>query len=247
MAIDSPKLLGYTRVSTDDQAERGASLKDQPERIRAFAAVHLLDLGEIIEDAGECSRSLDRPGLKRVLGLLDSGQAAGVVVAYLDRLTRHVGDMSFLVERYFLADDGCRLYSASDHVETRTASGRMLLYIQIAVSQYQRESIVERTADAMSAKRTRGERLGQVPYGWTHSAEGKELVPDRVELEALALMRTLAHEGLTFREIAAQLDARGFPPKRGGAKWSRSSVGQILARSGSGGQIPTTCETGETS
>src|SRR5580692_10515653 len=91
------KTVGYVRVSTDKQADRGVSIEAQAEKIRAMAVVHDGELIDIIVDGGESAKSLNRPGMARLLALVDSGDVPSVVVAKLDRLTRSVKDLCTLL------------------------------------------------------------------------------------------------------------------------------------------------------
>ncbi len=68
--MNESKAIGYTRVSTRDQAESGASLVSQRTKIEAYAVLHDLELAEVIEDAGFSAKSLDRPGMTKLLGLI---------------------------------------------------------------------------------------------------------------------------------------------------------------------------------
>ena len=68
------KIVGYVRVSTDRQADRGVSLDAQAEKIRAMAVVHNAELLDIIIDGGESAKSLNRPGMARLLALVDAGE-----------------------------------------------------------------------------------------------------------------------------------------------------------------------------
>ena len=63
------KTIGYVRVSTAGQADRGVSLEAQAEKIRAMAVVHSAELLDIIVDGGESAKSLNRPGMARLLAL----------------------------------------------------------------------------------------------------------------------------------------------------------------------------------
>lgn len=63
------KFMGYTRVSTEEQALSGLSLAYQKDRIIAQCKASDLDLDEIVEDAGKSGRDLKRPGLQRILDL----------------------------------------------------------------------------------------------------------------------------------------------------------------------------------
>jgi len=95
------RTIAYLRVSTDKQADRGVSLDAQRAKLKAYAELYELDLVEVIVDAGQSAKSLDRPGLQRALGMLKAGQAVALLVVKLDRLTRSVVDLGTLVERYF--------------------------------------------------------------------------------------------------------------------------------------------------
>ena len=61
------KALGYVRVSTDRQA---LSLEAQEAKIRAMATVQGADLEDVIVDGGESAKSLNAPGLQRLIGLV---------------------------------------------------------------------------------------------------------------------------------------------------------------------------------
>src|SRR6202050_13947 len=94
------RVIGYARVSTDKQADRGVSLEAQQEKIRAMVVVHGAELSDIIVEAGESAKSLNRPGMQRLLALVDAGEVHAVIVAKLDRLTRSVKDLCELLERF---------------------------------------------------------------------------------------------------------------------------------------------------
>ena len=69
------KAIGYIRVSTEKQADHGVSLEAQEAKIRAMAVVQGADLAEAIVDAGESAKSLNRPGMERLLALVDAAAA----------------------------------------------------------------------------------------------------------------------------------------------------------------------------
>jgi site-specific DNA recombinase len=145
------KTVGYIRVSTDKQADRGVSLDAQAEKIRAMAVVHSGELIDLIVAGGESAKSLNRPGMVRLLALVDSGAVKAVIVAKLDRLTRSVKDLCPLLERF--ERRGVALVSVAESLDTGSAAGRLVLNIMTAVSQWGREAIGERTRDALSHKR----------------------------------------------------------------------------------------------
>src|SRR4051794_23845521 len=119
------RAIGYVRVSTDKQADGGASLEAQTAKVHAMAVVQGVELVELIEDAGESAKSLDRPGMERLLKLVDGKAIQVVIIAKLDRITRSVADLAELLKRF--ERRGVALVSVADNLDTSTAAGRLVL------------------------------------------------------------------------------------------------------------------------
>src|SRR5258707_8820832 len=119
--------IGYVRVSTDKQADFGVSLEAQAEKVRAMAVVQGADLVDVIVDAGESAKSLNRPGMVRLMSLVESGAVDTVIIAKLDRLTRSAKDLAELLERF--TPRGVSLVSVAESLDTGTAPGRLGLNI----------------------------------------------------------------------------------------------------------------------
>jgi DNA invertase Pin-like site-specific DNA recombinase len=215
--------VGYLRVSTEGQAEEGASLDAQRARLVAFAAATDLDLVAIEVDAGLSAKNLTRPGLQCALARLDAGEADGVLVAKLDRLTRSVRDLGDLVERYFAARFA--LVSVGDSIDTRSAGGRLVLNVLVSVAQWEREAVSERTREAMAHLKKQGRRFGGPALGEPCGG----IAPDAGELVAVRRIFELRTEGRTLRAIADTLTAEGHPTKRGG-RWCAEIVRRVLTR-----------------
>ena len=77
-------------------------------------------------------------------------------------------------------------------------------------------------------KSARGERVGSVPYGYRLAADGIHLEADPAEARAVALVRELRAEGLSYRAIGARLTAAGHTP-RGGRTWHPDTIARIAA------------------
>ena len=223
------RVVGYVRVSSEEQAREGVSLAAQTDKVRLYAELHNLELAEVVIDAGISGKTLDRPGLGKVLAMLEAGEVGGLVVFKLDRLTRNLGDWSHLIDRYFGEKAGRSLMSVSESIDTRTAAGRMVLNIMMTVAQWERETIVERTQSALDYKRAKGERVGSVPYGSRLADDGRNLLRVPAEVELLAEIKQRRAESWTLRRIAEDLQARGVPTKTG-RPWSHSTIQTILRR-----------------
>jgi site-specific DNA recombinase len=173
------QVIGYVRVSTDRQAEQGFSLEAQEAKIRAMATVRGADLAEVIIDGGESAKSLNRPGLQRLLGLINAGKIDSLIVAKLNRLTRSVKDLCGLLELF--EKRRVALISIAESLDTGSAAGRLVITIMGAVSQWEREAIGERTRDALRHRRGKGERVGNIEFGYRLSADGLHLEEDSAE------------------------------------------------------------------
>ena len=207
------KTIAYLRVSTDKQADKGISLEAQQDKAKAYASLYDLDLVEVIIDAGESAKTLERPGLQRALSMLKTGQADALLVVKLDRLTRSVVDLGKLIETYF-APGKAALMSVGEQIDTRSAAGRLVLNILASVSQWERETIGERTSAAMQHKQAKGEYIGgETPYGF--DLVNGELIEDEAEQEVIQKAKAYQAEGLSLRKIAAELDKQGIKTRRG--------------------------------
>lgn len=205
-------MIGYTRVSTGEQALSGAGLQAQRTAIETAVAARGYELVEVIEDAGLSGRTLNRAGLTRALELVESRRADGLMVAKLDRLSRSLMDFAALTERS--RKRGWALIALDLGVDTSTPQGEMMANVLATFAQFERRLISERTKDALAVKRSQGVRLGRP------SVMPSE-VRRRIVRERMA--------GTSFSKIAAGLNADGIPTAQGGAQWWPSTVRKALA------------------
>lgn len=222
------RTVGYVRVSTDRQADAGASLEAQSERVRAMAVVQGRALDELIVDAGESAKSLERPGMERLLAMVDTKAVDMVIIAKLCRLTRSVADLAELLRRF--ERRGVTLVSVADSLDTGSAAGRLVLNIMVSVSQWEREAIGERTRDVLQHKKAAGQRVGTVPYGFRLAPDGRSLETEPSEQRMLDQMRRQQARGRSTRQIAEDLNAAGHRTRRGTA-WRFQYVSALTKRS----------------
>ena len=221
------RAYGYLRVSTDAQADSGLGLEAQRSAITAAAARLGLDLGDVFTDAG-LSGALeleDRPGLFAAVNALKRGET--LLVAKRDRLGRDVVAVAML-ER-LTARKGARIISAAgEGTEGTDAASMLQRRILDAFGEYERLIIGQRTKAALKAKRDRGERAGNIPFGYSLNADGRTLDANADEQHVIGLLRELKAAGYTLRQIADELNRQGFTTRRGTA-WRHQYVAGLAA------------------
>jgi DNA invertase Pin-like site-specific DNA recombinase len=222
--------IGYARVSTERQADQGVSLDAQKKRIEAMAVVQNATLLEVIVEGGESAKNLNRPGLQRILSLIEAGKVQAVIVAKLDRLTRSVKDLCGLLE--LLEKGNVALISVAESLDTSSAAGRLVITIMGAVSQWEREAIGERTREALQHKRSNGERVGNIEFGYRLASDGRRVERDPAEQAILARVRELRSKGYSLRRVASALNRQGHRT-RCGSEWRLESVVRVIRRDSS--------------
>jgi site-specific DNA recombinase len=223
-------VIGYPRVSTEEQFKDGVSIDAQIAKIKAYCLLYGLNLVDIIVDAGVSAKSLKRPGLQAALAMLKAKKADGIVVTKLDRLSRSVKDWNVLIDLYFGEKAGKMLCSVNDQIDTRTAAGRLVLNVLMSVAQWEREATGERTRDALQHKISKGERVGKVLFGYDLADDGVNLVPNIAEQAVIAEIRRLRYDGFSLREIGVELTRQGIGTKEGNCSWGHQAIARILDR-----------------
>lgn len=203
------KVIAYVRVSTDEQAGSGLGIAAQRHAITEEASRRDWEL-LWIEDAGVSAGSLDRPGLAHARELLASGQAEGMVVSKLDRLSRSMLDFATLMDE--ANRQKWSVVTLDLGVDMTTPSGQLLANVFAAFATFERELIRQRTRDALAAAKARGQRLGR-----------PRLTPDDVVARVVALSADLSAS-----QVAKALTADGVPTTRGAAEWRPSTIRRVL-------------------
>lgn len=219
------RLIAYARVSTEEQGESGLSLAAQQEKLRAYAALYGIELVEVLTETGS-ARTLHRLKLQQALEAIKRERLDGILVVRLDLLTRSVRDLGEMLEGPFAPGRGS-LVSVDERLDTSTASGRLVVHVLIAVAEWERGIIGERTSAALRELRRQGRHTGgDAPFGFRVGRDGK-LAPVAREQRTIARARELRAEGLTQAAIAEVLLIEGFRP-RSGSRFYQAQVARML-------------------
>ena len=219
--------VAYVRVSKDEQ-------KLGPEAQRASIEAWALSQGVSVAswhvDQGVCSVTPadERPALFAALAALREHGAGVLVVAKRDRIARD--PMLTRAVEGEAARAGAVVVSAAGEASGGTAPADVMMRGVVDLfAEYERGLIRARTKAALAAKAARGERTGELPYGYRLGADGVHLEPDEAEQGVLATVAELHASGLSQRGIARELAAFGLL-SRARKPFQRGQVVRMLAK-----------------
>lgn len=195
-----------------DTALSGLGIDAQRATVAGYAERKGLTIVSEYCDEGVSAKSLKgRPAALAALEAVRTGEAAGLLVAKMDRLSRSVVDGAGLMER--ARQEDWTLHFADLDIDTSTPAGEMAANIIVSGSQYERRLISQRTRDALAAKRARGDRLGARPAL-------AEILTRRIVRER--------KEGRTFQAIANSLMAENILTSRGKRHWYPATIRAVV-------------------
>lgn len=217
------KCVIYTRVSSDTQVEKGVSLDAQLEKCRIYCQFKDMEVVDVITDEGVSGMKTDkRPGFVQMMKMVAEKSCDAIVVYSLSRFCRNTAGTIVAIEK--MNKNDVAFHSLTENIDTTTAVGKLFLSMIAAFSEFECNITGERTKSALDYKKSKGEALGSVPYGFKRS--GKMLVRDESEQEIITLIMGLHFNDYSYGEICTELQSRGLTPR--GQAWHRQSISNII-------------------
>ena len=220
------KIVGYLRVSTDQQVDSGLGLEAQKAACEAYAKKMGKEMVHFFRDDGlSGSLSLEkRPGMLDAINALKKEDI--LVVAKRDRLGRDPLVLAMIEAA--VSRKGARIISAAGEGTDKDDPASYLMRRMIdAFSEYERLIIKARTKAALQAKKEKGQRVGHIPFGSKLAEDNIHLVRNDVEYGVLQHISNFRAQGLSIRDTAMALNKKGFL-NRGQAKWNHASLHRIM-------------------
>lgn len=214
---DVRRVLGYIRVSTDDQGKSGLGLDAQRAAIEAECQHRGWELVTVYRDVASGKSTNGRHQLQRALTDLGARRADALVVAKLDRLSRSTVDFGRVLK--IAKRHGWPLVIIEPDIDTSTLTGKLMADVLISVAEWERGAIAERTKAAMAIAKKRRAAEGKAPFGRQKSIDAK------VEQRIVRMRK----RGNSFQTIAAQLDSDGIKAPLGGP-WSWQTISRVVRR-----------------
>ena len=188
-----PHLIGYARVSKGDDQSNALQLK----------ALKAAGCKRVFEESASGGR-WDRPELHRMLDQIREGDV--IAVWKLDRLSRSLKDLLLILDK--IDNLGAGFRSLTEHVDTTTPAGRMMMQMLGSFAEFERSMIRERTRAGLAAARADG-RVGGRPRR-LNDKQSQEVV-DAVESgrkTAAHMARLFGVSSATISRVMASTGAR---------------------------------------
>lgn len=222
---DPRRAIAYVRASTEDQT---LTFDAQRAELAAYAAKHGITIVRIFDElATSGAAPLDkRPQVMAAVAELRKEGCGVLLVAKRDRLARDV--LSAITLEALAAREGARIISAAgEGSELEGPQGALLRTIVDAVAQYERGLIAARTRAVLRMKKSRGECVGEVPYGFRNN--GGKLVEEPAEQKVITYVLHMRQVGWTYEQIRQGCTKRGFR-SRVGTEFQSTQIARICTR-----------------
>jgi site-specific DNA recombinase len=222
----------YVRVSTEEQAQEGFSVRAQEQKLSDYARIKDWKIYKIYADEGISGKDIEgRPAVKELIADVESGKIKNVLVFKIDRLTRSTADLIFLVDTFNKYN--CAFNSLLESIDTHTPSGRMFLKIIGIFAEFERENIIERTKVGVERKVKEGYSLctAQASYGYDRAIGERIQTINEAEAEIVReVFEMFVTGGETLTNIARLLNLRGVKTKCDKC-WDSSKIRRLLKNS----------------
>ena len=216
--------IGYIRVSTAKQGERGSSLQEQRSAIEAYAAKHGLSVTEWLEERETAAKQGRRQFTKMLVTLIRRG-AAGVIIHKIDRSARNLRDWARLGD---LIDRGVDVRFAHESLDLASRGGRLAADIQAVVAADYIRNLREEVRKGFNGRLNQGLYPLPAPLGYRDEGKGK---PKSIHPEKGPLVRAAFELYGTgeypLHALRAEMEERGLRNKSG-APVSLQSLWYVL-------------------
>jgi len=220
----------YVRVSTEEQAQEGFSIRAQIEKLKSYALLKDWEIYNIYSDEGISGKNIvDRPAINRLIDDIENEKVNNVLVFKVDRLTRSTKDLIELVDLF--EKYNCAFNSLTESIDTDTPSGRMFLRIIGIFAEFERENISERARLGRERKVKEGYTLANysMSYGYVKEKGQKvqEIQPDEARI-VKEIFSMYLDKNISMTQIAKALNERKIKTKRNALAWDTTSIKLIL-------------------
>jgi len=219
----------YVRVSTEEQAQEGYSIRAQEEKLRDFARIKEWLVYKIYMDEGISGKNItERPAINEMIADIKDGKVKNVLVFKIDRLTRNTADLISLIDLF--NEHNCAFNSLTESIDTHSATGRMFIKIIGIFAEFERENIAERVRTGLERKAKEGYALNVNNPSYGYDKKEGEKIQTINEPEAVIVREIFdmfLYRNISYCKIAKELNNRNIPTKNGSI-WKGAAIKSLL-------------------
>jgi len=220
----------YVRVSTEEQAQEGYSIRGQAEKLKAYAMLKEWDIYNIYSDEGISGKNIvDRPAVNRLIEDIKKGNVNNVLVFKVDRLTRSTKNLIELVDLF--EECNCVFNSLTESIDTDTPSGRMFLKIIGIFAEFERENLASRLKLGFERKVKEGYTIARQSISYGYNRKKGQKIQEVNHEEARIVKKIFSmylDDNMPMNRIATTLKKRGIKTKNGNSMWRVSTIKRML-------------------
>lgn len=201
--------VAYLRVSTEAQTEK-YGLDMQKQKIMEYCDQNGIKIDKWYVDGGYSGSKLDRPEIQELLDDAENGRIEKVFIYKLDRMSRDVIDTLNLCTKV-LPKYGVEVISMTEEIRTDRPMDKVMLTMNAAMNQYEREVIRMRMSAGMRERVKKGLWMGggRVPWGYYYDRNDGILHPDPDTAELVRQAYRLYIDGYSCDKISKMLGFKG--------------------------------------
>jgi len=226
----SKKIIGYCRVSTDNQKDEG-TIDLQRQALREYAEQKGYELVKTFEDEGVSGGLEDRAGLAEMFSYLEDKENKGieaVLIFKLDRLARDLYIQEHLIKK--LEALNIKLISTKEaDLASDDPMRKAFRQFMGIVSELEKAFITMRMTAGRKSKIKFKQKYAGGGIALGYSTKDKDLIIDEAGADTIRqIFKMKRHQRKGLREIARVLNEQGTPTARGG-EWHAGTIKYILA------------------
>ena len=202
----------YVRVSTDEQAEKGYSQRNQEEVLRRYCEIKSIEVGKVYYE-DHSAKTFNRPVWSKILVDLrkSRGQTDLILFTKWDRFSRNTGDAYYMIN--LLNKFGVEPQAIEQPLDLEIPENKMMLAFYLAAPEVENDRRGLNVFHGIRRAKKEGRWTSSAPVGYANLVENgrKYIAPKEPVASAMRKAFKDVSEGkFTLREIYTQAKENGI-------------------------------------
>jgi site-specific DNA recombinase len=219
------KVIGYVRVSSLIQKEKGNSIPNQISKIKSYCKLNEYELIDILSDDGISGMSKSkRKDYLKLIDIISNKDIDGVIVNDLSRIGRKMSDVVEFIDS--MKKKNIEFHTIKEGINNDSNVGSLIINILSSINQFEVEMLRNRISEVKQYKKSNNLVYGNLIFG--KSKDGERLIDNVDELKVIKYMKNLRKRGYSYFKISDRLNQRNIKSKNGN-QWYGSGVRNVLS------------------